>query len=101
MPTRKTPFSKRCEILGELWLQYREEVKKDSTWTEFFDTYDIALPLSYMLWQDITRLNNNEAGPQYIDECWDVFCTMIGIDNEKLYNHLGECFDESPFPPVS
>lgn len=100
MAMNKTPFSKRCEILGELWLSYRDEAMSNEEWSKYFNVYDIGLPLSYMVWQDIVSINPSEEGEQFINAAWDTFCAMINIDADALYAHLGECFDASPNAPL-
>lgn len=96
----KTVFSTKCEILGYLWLNYREEAKEDQGWTEFFAYADIALPLAYMKWQNLATINKKEDGERFINEAWDVFCQMINIDPEGKYASISDCFDASPNPEL-
>jgi hypothetical protein len=38
-----TPFSKKCEILSDLWLEYRD----DEEFKDFFEYSDLGLPMAY------------------------------------------------------
>lgn len=99
MAVYKTPFSKRCEILGELWLYYREDAAKNDVWSQFFTVYDIGLPLAYMHWQDLATVISAD-GEASVSAAWDSFCRIIDIDIEDDYDSLGDCFDSSPNEPL-
>jgi hypothetical protein len=94
MASSKTVFSKQCEILGSLWLDYREEAKGNQVWGDFFAWADISLPLAYVAWQGIATIKSDSKS--YVSEAWEVFCEMISIDANAKYENLGECFDASP-----
>lgn len=98
----KTPFSSKCQILGELWLYHREDANDDEVWSQFFDWADVALPLSYMIWNDLAVLNPDDPseGMQYIEDAWITFCEMIVIDPDNKYTNLGDCWDASPNSPL-
>ena len=94
----KTPFSKKCEILGNVWLFYREDAQADETWSRYFEVYDIGLPLSYMIWSDIASIN--DGNEQYVEEAWDDLCAIINVDPEGQYENLQHIFDVSPNEPI-
>ena len=91
----KTIFSTKTMILGDLWLEYREDIKGNKEWEEFFSWADIALPLSFMLSKGYAGEHNYD-GVEMIEQSWVVFCEMIVIDSEANHKNLGECFDKSP-----
>ena len=94
----KTPFSSKCQILGELWLYYREDARHDEVWSQFFDWSDVGLPLSYMVWQNLAILDPDNAseGAEFIDSTWNTFCEMILIDPDESYSNLKDCWTVSP-----
>lgn len=97
----KTPFSDKCNVLGELWLYYREDAREHEEWAQFFDWADIALPLSYMLWQNLAVLpatNDGSYSEKIIEETWITFCEMISIDPNDEYADLGDAWNASPNP---
>lgn len=95
----KTPFSKKCQILGELWLLYRDEARQHEAWRDYFAWADVALPMAYFAWQDMVTVKPESKS--YIDEAWDVFCEIISIDPNEHYVDLGAAFATSPNEPVS
>ena len=98
----KTLFSSKCQVLGELWLYYKEDAVKNENWADFFRWADVALPLSYVVWQGIAVLSDEDNdGQRFINEAYDVFCQMIGIDKDIDYPTLGDAFGASPNPPIA
>ena len=92
----KTDFGNKCLILGNLWVDYRDDAEEDEGWNEFFTYADIGLPLAYMLSHGIA--NPNDESNRFIDETWTVFCELLDIDPEGEYYYLTECFEASPLP---
>jgi hypothetical protein len=95
MDTSKTPFSNKCEILGELWLYYRDQIQQDENWVEFFAWADVALPLAFSLWQGYAT-GTNDDGKQFINESFATFCELINIDYREKWEGLAECWQASP-----
>lgn len=94
----KTRFSEKCSILGDLWLYYREDAARNETWGNFFMYNDVALPLAYMISQDLALVSGDGRAEEYIDETWDMFCEFIEIDPDGWYQNINEAFDASPRP---
>lgn len=99
----KTPFSNKCAILGELWCFYREEAATDDTWTDFFSWADVALPMAFTLWMDMTSIKRGEKGDEakgFIDEAFDMLCEMLDVDRDGSYKDLSDFFAASPNAPM-
>jgi hypothetical protein len=88
----KTTFSTKCEILGTLWLWYKDTDNED--WSEFFSWADVGLPLAYASWQNLSTLK--PEGKNTVEETWTEFCTMISIDPDAKYTDLKGAFSASP-----
>jgi hypothetical protein len=88
----KTPFSKKCEILGSLWFLHKEDSSQVDGWNEFFLWADVALPMSYMIWQDMIILKEDSpANPKlFIDEAWEELCKILSMNPDLEYNTLYE-----------
>ena len=100
----KTPFSSKCQVLGELWLYYREDSADHDEWAQFFAWADIALPLSYMLWQELAILPATDGGmesEQLIEQTWTTFCEMISIDPDAEYSSIADAWGASPNDPYT
>jgi hypothetical protein len=96
----KTPFSNKCEILGALWLNYREEAETNEAWKEFFEYNDISLPMAYFIADGIVSPTDDGSAYILIDETWEMFCQYIEIDPEKMYADIAEAFSDSNRPPL-
>ena len=92
----KTTFSKKCEILGNLYLWHKDT--DDEVWAEFFVWGDIGLPLAYFVMRDYA--NPKDDGKATIEEVWTVFCEMIGIDPDLRYTSLEDAFSASTNDPL-
>lgn len=72
--TTSTPFSNRCDILGELWITY----KNDTEFQDFIEYNDLGLPLAYAVSSEIV-----DATPKvemFINETWELF--LAGLERE-------------------
>ena len=96
----KTTFSSKATILGDLWLYYREDIKGNEAWEDFFQYNDVALPLAYVISMGYATINEDNDGVMYIDETWDTFCEYIGIDPDGEYKDIGDAFASSPNKPL-
>ena len=92
-------FSNKCEILGNLWLFYREDIQGNEAWEAFFEYNDIALPLAYMLMSELTSAVNDD-GREYIEQTWLMFCDYIEIDPDGEYETISDAFEASERPPL-
>ncbi len=75
-----TDFSKRCEILSDLWMNYRT----DEQLTDFVEYNDMGLPLAYFI-------NTNVVTPTptsevYIDETFSLLTEALGIKDTGFEN---------------
>jgi len=80
----KTPFSNKCEILGQLWMDYRG----DEEFQDFVEYNDLGLPLAYLIHTDLVTVNEN--GISYIDETFNLLCEGVGVDLDGEYESLNE-----------
>lgn len=96
----KTPFSNKCDILGALWLNYREEAETNEAWKAFFDYNDMSLPMAHFIADGIVNPSGDGEAIRLIDETWELFCQYIDIDPEKLYEDISAAFESSSRPPL-
>ena len=71
-----TPFGKRCEILGELWLDYRQ----DDEFKDFCEYNDLGLPLGFAAAENI--IEPNEIVENYVNETWEILITAMQIPDD-------------------
>ena len=81
-----TDFSKVCEILGELYANYKE----DEEFKDFIDFNDLGLPLAYFVGEKHCEVSDD--GARYITETWNLF--LAGLDiKDTGWNSLEEMFE--------
>ena len=68
----QTPLSKRAEILGDLWIRY----KNDPDFSDFVTYNDLGLPLAYCLAFDV--IESTPKVEMFINETFDVL--LAGFD---------------------
>lgn len=79
----ETTFGKKCEILGNLWLGYRN----DGEYYPFMEIYDVELPLAYILHKNITTIT--PQAEEMINNAWLAFLESIRLEDND-YQSLGE-----------
>lgn len=69
----ETPFVIKCEILSEIWMDYRTDEK----FQDFVKYNDLGLPLAYAVASDLVELL--EESEHYIEETFDLLLTSLGL----------------------
>jgi hypothetical protein len=70
-----TPFSNKCEILGELWLKYRSEPEFE----DFIDYNDLGLPVAYAIANDIVK--STDLAKSFVEETFDLLITSLEVED--------------------
>lgn len=80
----KTTIEKRCNILSELWMEYRNEVE----FQDFIAYNDLGLPLAFML--DEGLVNPTSRSTLMINETFDLFLATLGREEDEGYDSLDD-----------
>lgn len=80
--SNKTPFSNKCQILADLWMEYRD----DEEFADFIEYNDLGLPLAYAISANIVESSLSAQG--FIDEAWNLFLAGLGIEEDEGYDSL-------------
>lgn len=83
-----TPFSKKCEILGELWLKYRE----DENFEDFIQYNDLGLPLAYAISESV--VGSTQKAEMIINETWLLLLESLELSDGVLFQSLDEVLAE-------
>jgi hypothetical protein len=78
--TSPTPFLTKCEILSDLWLNY----KADAEFKDFIEYNDLGLPLAYAIAEGIV-----EATPiatRFVEETFELLLAGLAIEDEGFEN---------------
>lgn len=75
MEQSNTPFGNRCSILGQLWVDY----KNDEMFGDFIEYNDLGLPLAFAVAEGI--IPNSPMVEQYVNETWELFVSGLEIED--------------------
>jgi hypothetical protein len=75
-----TPFSNKCEILGELWLKYRS----DEEFEDFLDYNDLGLPIAYAIANNIVK--PLDLAKSFVEETFDLLLASLKVEDEGWEN---------------
>jgi hypothetical protein len=70
-----TDFSNVCDILGELYANYKE----DNDFKDFIDFNDLGLPLAYLTKENLAVPSDD--GARYIMETWEIFLKGLRLED--------------------
>jgi tetratricopeptide (TPR) repeat protein len=73
--TQSTGFDKRCEILSEMWSNYRH----DEVFDDFFEYNDLGLPLAHQAHVGLAK--PSAEGRQHINETFDLLLESLGKED--------------------
>ena len=82
-----THFSSKCEILADLWMNYRT----DEEFEDFVEYNDLGLPLAYAVSNQIAEVTN--TGKALIEETFDLLLGGLGISEDTGFETLDDIFD--------
>ena len=87
-----TPFSKKCEIMKDYWLEYRQDFASDG-WEVIF-VYDMGFPAALLYLDEAATLNDKGIG--YVEDAWVGMCNYMEVDelgDYDSYSHMQEIAD--------
>ena len=73
----ETTFSDKCQILADLWLNYRD----DEEFQDYIQYNDLGLPLAYAISNEIVEETPLARG--FVEEAFSLL--LSGLDIEKDY----------------
>ena len=80
------PYSKKCFLLGDFWLNYKDE----EGFEDFVEYNDIGLPLAFMISEDIVL--STTVAEIYVNEAWELLCAALNVDSKQDYDVLEDMF---------
>lgn len=81
-------FSNKCRILGELWMEYRD----DEQFIDFIEYNDMGLPLAYFISEGLVK--PTKEAEIFVEETYELFITSLQIEDGD-YADLGEVLEIS------
>ena len=86
--TMTTDFSKKVEILGQFYMNFRD----DDELSDFMEFNDIGLPLAYLAEEGLCEISDD--GKKYVAESWDLFLASLGVEDTG-FDSLDEIFKKA------
>jgi hypothetical protein len=83
-------FENKCEILADLWLNFRN----DSDIDDFVDYNDLGLPLAYLIHAELVVVLDD--GMPYVEETYNLLAKSLGVDPDENFYTLQEMLNASP-----
>ena len=80
----ETTFTNRCDILGELWIQY----KNDQEFSDFIEYNDLGLPLAYAVSAEIIEVSPKLE--MFVNETFQLLLAALGKETDEGYETLGD-----------
>lgn len=84
----ETAYSKKASILADLWQNNAEDEELE----EFFEHYDLGLPLAYAVSEGIVE--STEKAQKFIEDTFAGLLTKLEIEDEG-FDSLDELFEFS------
>ena len=81
-----TPFDKRCEILAELWMYNRDDVKLK----DFFEYNDVGMPAAWLIDEEL--VTPTPPLMLLISETFDVLLAALEIKEDTGFDSLDNLF---------
>ena len=82
-----TPFETRCEILGEIWLSFRQ----DEMLKDFVEYNDIGLPLAYTVLEKMAE--PTEKGTHFVNETWGLLLAALKISEDTGFDDIEDLIE--------
>jgi hypothetical protein len=75
MDNKETPFDTRCDILAELWMQYRFEQHLE----DYVKYNDLGLPLAFLVSEELVK--PADLAKAMINETFDLLMAALHIED--------------------
>jgi hypothetical protein len=79
-----TDFTRVCEILGSLYLNYKDDEELE----DFMDFNDLGLPLAYLSAENLCQVSDD--GARYIMETWNLFLQGLNLEDTGNWDNLDD-----------
>lgn len=79
-----TSFANKCDILGELWVSY----KNDPEFSDFMEYNDLGLPLAYAVSAEI--IENSPKLEMFVNETFELLLAALGKETDEGYESLAD-----------
>jgi len=82
-----TPFETQCEILSDMWLNYRT----DEAVSEMFEYFDLGFPLAYAYNESLIKLE--PSAKVLIEDTFSAVVVAFGHEDDTGFETLSDLGD--------
>ena len=86
----ETSYANKCQILGEVWLDYRN----DEDFKDFIEYNDLGLPLAYAV--DSGIVESTDMAENFISETFSLLLAGLGIEEDLGFEVLEDILEVAP-----
>ena len=79
-----TKFKHKCNILAEIWLNYRNDEELD----DFIEYNDLGLPLAYAIAEGIVE--STPLAKTFVEETFDLLLSGLDMEEDTGFKNLDE-----------
>lgn len=83
-----TPFSKKCEILNDFYMDWSGSEEYD----EFISINDLGFPAAALVVNGGAILT--DIGQSFVQETWIALCDMLAVDHYGEYTSLYDLMED-------
>lgn len=80
----ETPFETRCDILSDLWIEYKEEPQ----FRDFVSYNDLGLPLAFLVSEDL--VTPNDKAIMMVNETFVLLLRSLEIEEDAGFDSLDD-----------
>lgn len=82
-----TSLETKCEILADIWLNFRN----DEEFIDFVTYNDLGLPLAYAISSGVVAIT--DKAQSFIEETFTLLLASLGIEEDMGYETFGDILD--------
>jgi len=79
-----TKFKHKCNILADIWLNYRNDEELD----DFIEYNDLGLPLAYAIAEGIVK--STPLAKTFVEETFDLLLSGLDMEEDTGFKNLDE-----------
>jgi len=79
-----TKFKYKCNILADIWLNYRNDEELD----DFIEYNDLGLPLAYAIAEGIVE--STPLAKTFVEETFDLLLSGLDMEEDTGFKNLDE-----------
>lgn len=83
-----TDFSAKCEILADVWMEYRD----DEAFADLIEFADLGFPLAYSVANGIVESNDSVVG--FVNDTYDLLLKFLVLEDEG-FDNINELFSRA------